>query len=207
MVICSKPECQTTAGCKCQPVSSSNRTTIIGPAPAITADEAYFLAALLRGVPRSPNAPSFERAAQIIEYLAPRATSSRADAREEGEVRLIDRDKIWNLFVGHYWDSCAPQRDLILSHISSVLMMCPNAQPVADGEVERLRERCEAYKGQVEAGAKVIERQRATITQIKDVCQDNARPECDKDLALRFVCDVAVRGLEQLSHSTEPKHG
>ncbi len=36
-------------------------------------------------------------------------------------------------------------------------------------DLERLRERCEAYKGQVKAGAAEIERLRAALTQIKSI--------------------------------------
>ena len=44
------------------------------------------------------------------------------------ESRHIDRDELWALFVDHYWDSLAKDRDLILCHISSVLMMTPPAE-------------------------------------------------------------------------------
>ena len=45
---------------------------------------------------------------------------------EDGLTRAqIDRDELWALFVDHYWDSLAKDRDLILCHISSVLMMTP----------------------------------------------------------------------------------
>jgi len=45
--------------------------------------------------------------------------------------RLIGRDEIWKLFVGHYWDSFEKDRDLILCHIDAVLQMTP---PVVLGE-------------------------------------------------------------------------
>ena len=40
--------------------------------------------------------------------------------------RLIDRDQLWTLFVGHYWDSFHKDRDLILSHINAVMMKVPD---------------------------------------------------------------------------------
>jgi len=36
-------------------------------------------------------------------------------------------------------------------------------------EIERLRERCEAYKGQVEAGSHMIERLRAIVSRMQDL--------------------------------------
>lgn len=47
------------------------------------------------------------------------------------EPRLIDRDKVWELFCHHYWDSFQKDRDLILCHVDAVLRMTPN---VNDGE-------------------------------------------------------------------------
>ena len=53
----------------------------------------------------------------------------RADrAAPPVESRHIDRDELWALFVDHYWDSLAKDRDLILCHISSVLITTPPAE-------------------------------------------------------------------------------
>lgn len=42
--------------------------------------------------------------------------------------RLIDRDKLWKLFVQHYWDVAQKDRDLILCHVDAVLRMIPNIE-------------------------------------------------------------------------------
>lgn len=44
-----------------------------------------------------------------------------------------------------------------------------NCEKAAD-EIERLTARCEAYKGQVEAGAAEIERLRAALSQEREAC-------------------------------------
>lgn len=41
-------------------------------------------------------------------------------------VRLIDRDKLWDMFCKHYWDSITKDRDLILSHIVGVMTRLPD---------------------------------------------------------------------------------
>lgn len=40
--------------------------------------------------------------------------------------RLINRDKLWELFVQHYWDTFHKDRDLILCHVENVLRMIPD---------------------------------------------------------------------------------
>ena len=42
------------------------------------------------------------------------------------KLRLIDRDLLWIKFVDHYWDSFEKDRDLILTHINSVMDMVEN---------------------------------------------------------------------------------
>jgi len=44
---------------------------------------------------------------------------------EKLPIRLIDRDKVWALFVDHYWDSFQKDRDLILCHVEEVLRKTP----------------------------------------------------------------------------------
>lgn len=56
-------------------------------------------------------------------------------------------------------------------------------------EIERLRERCEAHKGQVECGSKEIARLRAAISRI-DAINDN--PACYNP-AINEVCDSILR--------------
>jgi hypothetical protein len=49
---------------------------------------------------------------------------------------------------------------------------CPTCgQKYCGAEIERLRERCEAYKGQVRAGADEIERMRASQERLKSAIE------------------------------------
>jgi hypothetical protein len=50
--------------------------------------------------------------------------------------RLIDRDKVWALFVDHYWSTFQDDRDLILDHVNTVLMMTPDVpQQRSDSDI------------------------------------------------------------------------
>lgn len=46
------------------------------------------------------------------------------------QPRLIDRDELWKLFVEHYWDSFAKDRDLILCHVEAVMRMAEDRQSI-----------------------------------------------------------------------------
>jgi len=46
--------------------------------------------------------------------------------------RLIDRDKLWEMFVGHYWDSLKSDRDIILCHVDAVMRMVADEPPPPD---------------------------------------------------------------------------
>jgi hypothetical protein len=56
--------------------------------------------------------------------------------------RSINRDKVWALFVDHYWDTFQRDRDLILSHINSVLIATPPVLSDEQSTVEERKEHC-----------------------------------------------------------------
>lgn len=52
-------------------------------------------------------------------------------------LRYIDRDKLWEEFVKHDWGGLSKERDLILSHIESVL----RGMPDHNEEIRKMYER------------------------------------------------------------------
>lgn len=62
--------------------------------------------------------------------ITPERIAALADAM--ALERLIDRDKLWGLFVDHYWDTLQKDRDLILCHVESVLRMIQDSQQLID---------------------------------------------------------------------------
>lgn len=86
--------------------------------------------------------------------------------REELVAMIVSQQQEINQLQAKMHCMCGSPMDHSAWEGHTPVSMYDHALDSANEEIERLRERCQAYKGQVEAGADKIERLRAVLLQV-----------------------------------------